>query len=77
MLTTLIALTHILVKNIASRKLMQYLLDTNKDSDSIINVNRFDAINLFLGVALKCVQAALSRHYPLYIVFILSCIHNI
>jgi hypothetical protein len=25
------------------------LLDTQKDSDSIINVNRFDAINLFLG----------------------------
>ncbi len=40
---------HILVKNIASHKLMQYLLDTQKDSDSIINVNRFDAINLFLG----------------------------
>lgn len=40
---------HILVKNIASHKLMQYLLDTKKDSGSIINVNRFDAINLFLG----------------------------
>lgn len=49
MLTTLIALTHIIVKNIASHKLMQYLFDTQKDSDSIINVNRFDAINLFWG----------------------------
>jgi hypothetical protein len=40
---------HILVKLIASYKLMQYLLDTQKDSDSIISVNCFDAINIFLG----------------------------
>jgi hypothetical protein len=38
---------HILVKIIASYKLMQYLLDTLKDSDNIISVNYFDAINLF------------------------------
>lgn len=49
MLTTLSALMCILIKNIASYKLMQYLLDTQKDSVTIINVNRFDAINLFLG----------------------------
>jgi len=38
---------HILVKNSASHKLMQYLLDTQKDGDSIINVNLFDALNFF------------------------------
>jgi len=40
---------HILDKIIASHKLMQYFIDTQKDSVNIINVNRFDAINLFLG----------------------------
>jgi hypothetical protein len=50
---------HILVKIIASYKLMQYFLDTLKDSDSIISFNYFDAINFYLKGTLKSNQAPL------------------